>query len=92
MTLDLDTFLTALYTIVDDLYKRHCLQHKPSRPGRRPELSDSEVLTLTLCSHWFGTSQRAFIRHATEHWRGCFSHLCSARVRSTAEAGTFREF
>lgn len=77
MTLDLDTFLTALYTIVDDLYKRYCLRHKPSRPGRRPQLSDSEVLTLTLCSHWFGTSQRAFIRHATEHWRGCFPTMLS---------------
>ena len=77
MTLDQDTFLTALYTIVDDLYKRHCLRHKPSRPGRRPQLSDSEVLTLTLCSHWFGTSQRAFIRHATEHWRGCFPTMLS---------------
>jgi len=77
MTLDLDTFLTALYTIVDDLYKRHCLQHKPSRPGRRPELSDSEVLTLTLCGQWFGTSQRAFIRYVAEHWQSYFPTLLS---------------
>ncbi len=48
MTLDLDTFLTALYTIVDDLYKQHCAHHKPIRPGRQPKLSDSEVLTLMI--------------------------------------------
>lgn len=77
LTLDLDTFLTALYTIVDDLYMRDCLQHKPSRPGRRVQLSDSEVLTLMLCSQWFGTSQRAFIRYATEHWRDYFPTLLS---------------
>ena len=56
MTLDLDTFLTALYTIMDDLYSQHYAHRKPLRPGRRPELSDSEVLTLTICAQWFGTS------------------------------------
>ena len=56
MTLDLDTFLTALYTTVDDLYSEHYAHRKPQRPGRRPELSDSEVLTLAICAQWFGTS------------------------------------
>jgi hypothetical protein len=60
MTLDLDTFLTALYTIVDDLYNKHYLHLKPRRPGRRPRLSDSEVLTLAICAQWSGTSERAF--------------------------------
>ena len=77
MTLDLDTFLTALYTIVDDLYSEHYAHRKPLRPGKRPELSDSEVLTLTICAQWFGTSERAFIRHASEHWRGYFPRLLS---------------
>ena len=77
MTLDLDTFLTALYTTVDDLYQQHFAQHKPHRRGRRPELTDSEVLTLTICSQWFGTSERRFIRYATEHWRSYFPKLLS---------------
>lgn len=75
MTLDLDAFLTALYTIVDDLYKRHYVCRKPIRPGRRPELSDSEVLTLMLCGQWFGTSERAFVRHVSEHWTGYFPNM-----------------
>ena len=75
MTLDLDTFLTALYTTVDDLYSEHYAHRKPQRPGRRPELSDSEVLTLAVCAQWFGTSERAFIRHASEHWRSYFPRL-----------------
>ena len=77
MTLDLDTFLVALYTIVDDLYREHCARHKPQRPGKHPELSDSEVLTLALCAQWFGSSERAFIRHAMEHWRAYFPRLLS---------------
>ena len=84
MTLDLDAFLTALYTIVDDLYKRYYVCRKPIRPGRRPELSDSEVLTLTLCGQWFGTSERAFVRHVSENWTGYFSkHAHSERVQSS---------
>ena len=54
MTLD----LTALYIIVDDLYQKHYAHLKPRRPGRRPELSDSEVLTLSIWAQWFGTSER----------------------------------
>ncbi len=43
--MDLDTFLVALYTIVDDLYQQHVAGTKPVRPGPRPTVSDSEVLT-----------------------------------------------
>ena len=33
MVIDLDTFLVALYTIVDDLYQQHAAPAKPRRPG-----------------------------------------------------------
>jgi hypothetical protein len=45
MPLDLGTFLTALYTEVDGLY-REVLSHPARRPGRKPEPSDSEVLAV----------------------------------------------
>lgn len=77
MTVDLDTFLVALYSITDDLHQEHCAPHKPVRPGQDPQLSDSEVLTLALCAQWFGTSERAFIRYAREHWRAYFPRLLS---------------
>ena len=77
MTLDLDTFLTALYTIVDDLYQERYAHTKPRRPGRRPVLSDSEVLTLSVCAQWFGSSERAFVRYASRHWRDYFPRLLS---------------
>lgn len=77
MTVDLDTFLVALYIITDDLYQEHCALHKPARPGKHPELSDSEVLTLTICAQWFGRSERAFIRYAMQHWRAYFPRLLS---------------
>ena len=75
MTLDFNTFLTALYTIVDDFYKRFLAQNKPSRPGRRPELSDSEVLTLMLCAQWSGKSERRFVAYVAEHWGSYFPRM-----------------
>ena len=74
--LDLDTFLTTVYCLVDDLYRAHCAGRKPRRPGHRPELSDSEVLTLALLAQWWpDNSERAFCRYAADHWRAYFPRL-----------------
>src|SRR5687767_11925107 len=75
MTVDLDTFLVALYTIVDELYQRHVAPHRPRRRGRRAELSDSEVVTLMICAQWHGRSERGFVRFARRYWRGYFPRL-----------------
>ena len=72
MAIDLDTFLVALYTIVDDLYQQHVAAAKPVRPGPRPRVSDSEGLTLALCAQWWGRSERAFLRYVRGHWRTYF--------------------
>ncbi len=74
--LDLDTFLATVYCVVDDLYRQHCARRKPRRPGRRPELSDSEVLTLALLAQWWSdNSERAFCAYAADHWRAYFPRL-----------------
>lgn len=77
MVIDLDTFLVALYTIVDDLYQQHAAPAKPRRPGPRPVMSDSEVLTLALCQQWGGRSERAFLRSVRQHWRAYFPRVLS---------------
>lgn len=77
MTLTLDTFLTALYTITDDLYLEHAAAHKPARPGKAPQFSDSEVLTLIICAQWYHGSERAFLRHVLANWRSYFPRLLS---------------
>lgn len=77
MTLDLDTFLVALYTLVDDLYQVQVAPQLPRSPGRRPELSDSEVLTLALCAQWLRRSERALVGYARQHWRAYFPRLLS---------------
>jgi hypothetical protein len=78
MELDLDTFLVTVYCTVDDLYQAQFAAAKPRRPGKKPELADSEVLTLMLLGQWHPRrSERAFGRYAARHWRRYFPRLLS---------------
>ena len=66
MELDLETFLTTLYVMVDDLYQSHVQSHLPARRGPVSELSDSEVLCLGLAAQWRSgvpwKTERGFVR------------------------------
>jgi hypothetical protein len=74
--LDPATLLTAIYCTVDDLYQEHFAKRKPARPGRRPQLSDSEVLTLVLLAQWRqDRSERGFLAYARNKLRPYFPRL-----------------
>ena len=76
MGIDLETFLTALYTVVDDLYRERLAAALAHRPGPAPALSDSEVLTLAICAEWGPwDSERDFRRSARAHLRHLFPRL-----------------
>jgi Transposase DDE domain len=70
---DVDTFLTTLYVMVDDF----CHSHLPTaptakKPGPQASLCASEVITLAIFARWGRfSSERDFYRYA----RSC---LCSA--------------
>ena len=76
MNMPLDTFLTTLYTHVDDWYQaegRALLAHKPGKP---PVFSDSEVLTLALAQSWCGFArERAWHRFVAQNLRALFPRL-----------------
>jgi hypothetical protein len=70
---ELNTLLTALYVVLDDLVV-------PPRTGRgrRPELSDSELVTLAVAQVLLGfNSERRWIRHihSSPQWRAMFPYL-----------------
>lgn len=78
MDLDLDTFLTTVYVIVDEEYQQRFAPHKPRRPGPDAVLCDSEVLTLGLLAQWQRSrSERAFLRWARCELRAYFPRLLS---------------
>ncbi len=72
--LDVDTFLTALYVMVDDFYKSR--PRKRRRPGPHASLSPSEVITLAIFARWSRFSgERDFYRYASGHLREAFPTL-----------------
>src|SRR5215831_2663330 len=87
--MDLDSFATELYVVVDDWW-RGAHGAEPPRPGRPARLSASEVLTLALLAQWpRWRSERDFWRCARAHLRALFPALCSQaqfnrRVRALA--------
>jgi hypothetical protein len=73
--LDVDTFLTTLYVMVDDF----CHSRAPKRvPGPEASLCASEVITLAIFARWsrFG-SERDFYRYAETNLRSAFPTLPS---------------
>lgn len=75
MLVDSDTFLVAVYSLVDDLYQASAAPHKPRPAGRPAAVSDSEILTLAVLGQWQGNSERALLRFAARHWRPYFPRL-----------------
>ena len=72
---DLDTFLTILYVMVDDVCKQHQLL-LPKRRGPAPKLGLSEIITLALFGQWARfPSERAFYRFALRHLKPAFPNL-----------------
>jgi hypothetical protein len=70
---DANTFLTALYVLVDDM-----IVELPgvSHPGPVAALTTSEVVTLALFGQWARfRGERAFYRYARRYLRGAFPRL-----------------
>jgi hypothetical protein len=74
--MDLDSFLTELYVMIDDWWQARPEDHAP-HPGRPAQLSPTEVLTLTVLAQWpRWRSERDFCRFADTHLRPAFPRLC----------------
>jgi Transposase DDE domain len=71
---DVDTFLTILYVMVDDFCQSR--PQKEQHPGPDASLSPSEVLTLAIFARWARfTSERDFYRYASTRLIGAFPSL-----------------
>ena len=72
---DVDTFLTILYVMVEDF----CQTRPPKkRPAPEASLCQSEVITLAIFARWSRfASEREFYRYADGHMRGASPALPS---------------
>lgn len=88
--MDIDTFLTTLYVLVDDWYKQAGMATVLRRRGPKGQMSDSEVLTVALAGQWRAgvpwNSERSVVRYMQQQGRGWFPSMLgrsafNARVR-----------
>jgi hypothetical protein len=71
---DVDTFVTTLYVMVDDFCKTSLPPQ--THPGPGAALSRSETVTLAIFGQWQGFgSERGFYRYAQRHLRSAFPQL-----------------
>lgn len=47
-SISVDDLLLTIYVLVDDWHQAHAIEIRKGQPGKRPELSDNEVMTLML--------------------------------------------
>jgi hypothetical protein len=73
VTNNLDTLLTALYVQLEDRVLPVLGWSRQRRPGRKPVLSDAELVCLAVAQHLLGiASERRWIRWARVHLRATF--------------------
>ena len=70
MPADLDSLLTALYVLVDDLLPRR------TGAGRRPKITDAELVTLAVAQIFLDChSERRFLRFARQRLAHLFPYI-----------------
>lgn len=73
---DLDTLLTALYVDLEDRVLPALGWSRDHRRGRKPRLSDAELICLAVAQHLLGfASERRWIRYAHKHLRAMFPDM-----------------
>ncbi len=78
MNMPTETFLTTLYTIVDDWYQVYAPKLLAGKAGKKPVFSDSEVITLSIAQHWLGMAdEREFLRFVRNNFLPFFPRLVS---------------
>jgi hypothetical protein len=76
VTNDLDALLTALYVDLEDRVLPLLGWTRDHRPGRKPRLSDAELVCLAVAQQLLKIpSERHWIRHARAHLRDAFPQL-----------------
>ncbi|SEE30068.1 IS982 family transposase [Jiangella alba] len=76
MSNDLDALLTALYVHVEDRVFPVLGWSRDHRPGRKPGLSDGELITLAVAQQLLGVaSERRWVRFARARLGGLFPYL-----------------
>lgn len=77
MNKELNTLLTTLYVVLVDRVLPQLGHDRTHRPGRRPALTDAELLCLAVAPHLLhgSSSEARWVRYAHEHLADMFPHI-----------------
>ena len=65
-----------IFVIVDDWYQAYARDYRKSRPGKRPEFSDSELMTVMIAMDYIPfTSERQFLEYLRANYLELFPDL-----------------
>lgn len=73
-----EDFILLVYTVIDDLYQQFApLSVSGRRNFQNAKLSDSEIITLSICGELFGIdSEKAWYSFVKRNYRHLFPDLC----------------
>jgi hypothetical protein len=75
-SIDFESLLVIIFVLVDDWYQQQEKTLKGKLPGAKPEMSDSEILTLALVMDYLPwTEETQFIRFIRANYGQWFPNL-----------------
>jgi transposase len=89
-SISVSDLLLIIYVLVDDWYQVNATDCRKGRPGKRPELSDSEVMAIMLAMDYIPfPSERQFVAYLRANYGDLFPDLLdqsqfNRRARSVA--------
>lgn len=89
-SISMSDLLLIIYVLVDDWYQAYATDFRKGRPGKRPELSDSEVMAMLLAMDFIPfPSERQFVAYLRANHLDLFPDLVdqsqfNRRARSVA--------
>lgn len=75
-SIPISDLLLIIFVLVDDWYQEHASANRNGKPGKKPEFSDSEVMTMMLSMDFIPyPSERQFIAYIRANHLGLFPDL-----------------
>lgn len=75
-SISVSDLLLIIYVLVDDWYQANATDFRQGRPGKRPKLSDSEVMAIMLAMDYIPfPSERQFVAYLRANHRDLFPDL-----------------
>ena len=75
-SIPMDDIFLHIYTMIDDWYQAHASETRTGQPGKKPEFSDSEMMTMMIAMDYIPfPSERQFVEFVRANYLALFPDL-----------------